>query len=251
MSIFQVLDNESSIESDSKKKIQVTKDVISFITFTSPNQITKGKNVVSAVPTNSDIFDMKQKSCFFYWTDTEKARGWDFVSSSIPASVEQRGSQHCEAMLTLTVNSPESKLIISQINREEYEAGYENESEDMMKLLIEKYGIDRFGKWLLEIWKEGYTTNPHLCVGILHMVSHVSPSYIEPYGSNIAMAAVSHKSMEVKEFGIKVFENWGDPQYIKVLEMMDCGNKLIDSYRNVVISSLKNEQKVCNNAITA
>ncbi|MED4225666.1 hypothetical protein [Neobacillus cucumis] len=60
-------------------------------------------------------------------------------------------------------------------------------------------------------------------------------------GQTIALAGLSNRSVEVKEYAVRSFENWGSPDCIEILDGVDCGETWLQEYINQVILVLEEE----------
>lgn len=111
--------------------------------------------------------------------------------------------------------------------------------------LVEKYTL----KWLkadctvvqmaLGRLYVGHVGNVKLLVSILQVIAHVGRVAVSPAGETLAMAALSHESLEVRESGIRVFEYWEDPSVVSVLKHLRVVPEWLDQYRLDVVAQLE------------
>jgi hypothetical protein len=81
---------------------------------------------------------------------------------------------------------------------------------------------------------------PHIIVGVLHVISHFDYGLVSPEGPTMAIAALAHKDVEVREYAVKCFENWQHKDGIRVLEHIKADERWLQNYINLVIRDLKN-----------
>ena len=95
---------------------------------------------------------------------------------------------------------------------------------------------------LNELYLINASTNIKLILGILHILSHLKYETIKPIGPTIAVAAINHKDIEVRECGIRAFESWGNSHSLSVLKSLKkSGEEWLDEYVAYVIHDLEEE----------
>jgi hypothetical protein len=126
----------------------------------------------------------------------------------------------------------------AMLQEEITESGIANPSEKIIESL---YSEDkRKANMLLnELFLKNFHT-PHIIVGVLHIISHFDYDLVSPEGPTMAIAALSHKDIEVREYGVKCFENWQHKDGIRILERIKADERWLQNYINLVIRDLKN-----------
>jgi hypothetical protein len=81
--------------------------------------------------------------------------------------------------------------------------------------------------------------DPHIITGVLHIISHFDYDLVSPEGPTMAIAALGHKNVEVREYGVKCFENWQHKDGIRILEQIKANERWFQNYINLVIRDLK------------
>jgi hypothetical protein len=71
--------------------------------------------------------------------------------------------------------------------------------------------------WLNELFLEHFG-HPTILIGILRAISRLSHYEIWPEGQTMALAALSHANVEVRECGIRALENWGNLESLTALQ---------------------------------
>jgi len=132
--------------------------------------------------------------------------------------------------------TPEFLRIIFEEN---FEYGFNSLSDLFVKQLMEMNdGITR--EWLNSIYRD-YWHDARVFIGLLHVISHLEYEQICPEGPTMAMAALYHPSVEVRECGIRAFENWGASESLSILRNFRCDEKWLQEYVEQVVSDLEEE----------
>jgi hypothetical protein len=136
--------------------------------------------------------------------------------------------------------------LLSLILESDFEYGLESELDSF---ILERMNENRMvtKNWVNEIFLENFS-NPRIIIGILRIISRTPYEEMYPEGLTIALAALSHSNVEVKECGVRVFENWGSLQSLKVLEALlnnlEIEQSWLRDYVNKVIQGLRKELDV-------
>jgi len=127
--------------------------------------------------------------------------------------------------------------LIETILEESFEFGVKSKSEILIE---EQLGINALAtrNWLNEIFID-YFDDEKILIGILRIIGRFDEQIIFPQGQTMALAALNHINPEIKELGIRAFENWGTLNSIKILENITIEIDWLDEYKNQVISDLK------------
>ncbi len=96
---------------------------------------------------------------------------------------------------------------------------------------------------LSEIFVEHFG-HPTILIGLLRSVSRLSYFEISPEGQIMAVAALSHVDIEVRECGIRAFENWGNLHSLIVLENLEVSPPWLQDYVCRVVHDLRKELNV-------
>jgi hypothetical protein len=135
------------------------------------------------------------------------------------------------------IDSKQYSRLKTMLQEEITECGTVNPSEKIIESL---YSEDKQKtNILLNKLFIGNYHNPHIIVGVLHIISHFNYDIVSPEGPTMAIAAFSHKAIEVREYGVKCFENWQHKDGIKILENVKADERWLKNYIKLVISDLK------------
>jgi len=77
--------------------------------------------------------------------------------------------------------------------------------------------------------------------GVLRTIAHLEYDEIAPTGPTMALAALNHANAEVKECGIRAFENWGTRESLNYLKEIDVDEAWLKDYLMQVTSELEEE----------
>lgn len=81
--------------------------------------------------------------------------------------------------------------------------------------------------------------NTNVFINLLNALSHLKQSDIFPEGQFIALGALLHEDDEVKEYGVKCFENWRSKENIPLLSRIETSHQWLQDYIADVISDLR------------
>jgi hypothetical protein len=84
--------------------------------------------------------------------------------------------------------------------------------------------------------------NPTILIGILQVVSRNENIY--PEGHMMALNALLHKNFEVRECGIRCFENWVSETTLTILKNISTEPQWLQDYLNTVIDNI--EEELCH-----
>lgn len=73
----------------------------------------------------------------------------------------------------------------------------------------------------------------------LHLVAQFSYRSVYPHGQTMALAGLSYDNVEVNEFAVKCFEDWGDPDGAQKLGAVHFEQEWLEEYARDVVSELK------------
>jgi hypothetical protein len=127
--------------------------------------------------------------------------------------------------------------LINSINNANFEYGFKSEVDDYLIGAFQKYG-ELSRQWLAEIFLDEFN-NPFRICGILRTIGNFEYHDLKPQGMIMAIAACSHEDFEVKECGIRCFENWEEPEALKYLRHISLQGDWLNEYLSEVIDYLE------------
>lgn len=129
-----------------------------------------------------------------------------------------------------------------QLCREEsFEFGFESPSEILVRTQLKADPVAT-RTWLSKLFVERFHDSVAV-IGILRVIGRLSEKEIFPDGQTMAGTALSYDNDEVKELGVRAFENWGSKTSWNMLRNIHTGTKWLDDYIEEVVADLSD--KLC------
>jgi len=123
---------------------------------------------------------------------------------------------------------------------EEIEYGFVSASERLMKEMFQEFpdsiGAIAQGIFLLEIDK------PAVLISLIKAISAIPYAAMWPYSQMIAISALANANEEVREAGIRAFEQWEHPDGIKLLKSTTTALSWLEEYKLATITYLESLQ---------
>ncbi|MGX5556727.1 hypothetical protein [Bacillus cereus] len=161
-----------------------------------------------------------------------------------PSSIDLRpkvntGTYNVEELSREEYLKVESEKFLSMLRNDYIEAGYYSSSELYLKSKLEKDPIIA-KSWLNKFFYDNLA-NSEILVKLLHIISDIDYRIMAPEGPIMAMAASNYDDDEVREYSIRVFEKWANPESLKVLKKIRFSEDWLQEYANEVIIDLEEE----------
>lgn len=132
-----------------------------------------------------------------------------------------------------------TKELLHIVLEQDFEYGFDSPADLFIrKLLNQNPTLTR--EWLNSVFLE-YFHDRRILIGLLQIMSHIGYFEIYPEGPTMAVAALSHVDSEVRECGIRAFENWGTVESLNVLRSLQYPEEWLHEYAQQVISDLQEE----------
>jgi hypothetical protein len=131
-------------------------------------------------------------------------------------------------------------LFISLIKNEDFEFGKKNES---VRLIEEQLELNSVAtqNWFNKLYIKYFSADENILIGLLRVVESLNEHSLHPTGEIMAIAALSHKNDEVKELGIRIFENWCSLNSYEILKNIKVDTVWLQDYINQVIKDIEIE----------
>lgn len=166
---------------------------------------------------------------------------WEFLISDDELSTNYRVDEN-------TLNENRIKFLeeritpqlISIIQDDDFEFGRRSRSIDLVEeqIKINKIAVQN---WFNKIFLDYFKGDEKLLLGLLRVVEYLDKDLFFPTGQTMAISALSHKSDEIKEMGVRIFENWGAIESYELLKNVKVDSKWLQEYINQVVKDLKDE----------
>ena len=229
---------------------------ISFFKYSSLKEAMSGLSVdVQGILTGSfDRSEIQQKYILDMYNDNFKRSQLQpsDISNVLSDALETSRSRHAEVTEQDSDTEKLEKILdeatekyrpifrarlLGQINDAHFEYGFKSEVDDYLAEAFKQYGpLSR--QWLEELFNEQFESPYTLC-GILRTIAHFKYRDLYPQGMTIATAAFSHNDPEVRECGIRCFENWEEPEALNILRNVSIPEEWLREYLEEVIIYLE------------
>jgi len=121
----------------------------------------------------------------------------------------------------------------------DFEYGYTSSLDLFLQERIrENHSITK--EWLNAIFIDGFESVP-IATATLRALAHLDYALVAPQGPTIALSALTHRSPEVRECGIRAFESWGTLDCLRILKSVTRQEPWMQQYLEKVISDLEEE----------
>lgn len=127
--------------------------------------------------------------------------------------------------------------LVALIYEEEFEYGIENRIDILIKEQMRKNAIAA-KSWLNDVYMSRYS-DPNIVLGVLRAVSRLDYDDIYPQGPTMAVAAFSHRDLEIREAGVRAFEAWASPESLSVLQAISLTPRWLQDYVDEVTDDLR------------
>ncbi|MCG8776513.1 hypothetical protein G1K67_13510 [Tenacibaculum finnmarkense] len=135
------------------------------------------------------------------------------------------------------LNVKVSPILISFLTYEDVDYGVRSEGEKIICEQIEQNSVVALN-WINELYIQNFS-NEKILVGLLRILGNLDEDDISSIGHVIALASLSHSNTEIKELGVRAFENWSSSKSYSILSNVKVGEKWLQEYINQVIKDLE------------
>ena len=130
-----------------------------------------------------------------------------------------------------------TKEFLHLLKEEHFEFGFTSRSEEFIKSYLTINALAT-RNWINDIFIHNFH-DENILIGVLRILGHFEPSQIFPQGQTIALAALNHKTDEVKELGIRAFESWGGEKSRQILKSISVDTPWLKEYVDEIIADLE------------
>lgn len=175
--------------------------------------------------------------------ETETFKSESFKGSLLDEYIEYADTSYIESIIQKRqlrkYQENYTKELLRILFEQDFEYGFDSQADRFIKnLLHQNHAMTR--EWLNSVFIE-YFYDRRILIGLLQVLSHMDYSEISPEGPTMAVAALSHVDAEVRECGIRAFENWSNINSLGVLKNLKCSEEWLQEYVRQVISDLEEE----------
>jgi len=185
-------------------------------------------------------FNQYYNAFYFAFTNTssESINEEGVKTKAREVSFENKINDNREHILETEI----SPLFLKLIKEEVFEFGYTSSTE---LLIREQLKINALAtrNWLNKLFIENFQ-NQTILIGILRILGRFEENDIFPHGQTMALAAIVHKSAEIKELGVRAFENWGSMNSLTILKAIKVEPQWVQDYIDQVTLDLESEYAI-------
>jgi hypothetical protein len=133
-----------------------------------------------------------------------------------------------------------SPLFLSIIKNEDFEFDQRCES---INLVEENLKVNRVAtqNWINKLYLQYFASDEKVLLSLLRVIDYFNRELFYPTGQTIALSALVHNSDEIKEMGVRIFENWGSIESLNILKAIKVDTDWLQKYINEVIIDLEKE----------
>jgi len=202
------------------------------------------------LPQNSDsgITEYTQKSQQFIYKFLEEYsllheayKSLDFYETTT-APATHIDENYINAKRMISLKNQFTPKLINLILDSDFEYGFDSDVDVFIRDQMNNNQLAT-KSWLNDIFVE-YFSNPTILIGLLRAISRLPYLDVYPEGQTIALSALTHNNLEVKECGVRVFENWGNLASLKILEILHVSPAWLQEYIDKVVEYLQKEYNV-------
>lgn len=128
--------------------------------------------------------------------------------------------------------------LLSLIHTDSFEPGCINNTISFIQSLF-KFGENAVVQWLCQLYQD-YLNDPIVLIGLLNVNIYYSNEF-KSVGIIMALAAMTNKSQEVKELGVRVLESHCCIEHYNALVSIQCEEQWLMDYIKQVIIDFKEE----------
>lgn len=177
---------------------------------------------------------IKIKSTYYNDLD-EEIKISTSTSSIFSSSDEEKLTRHL-------IEEKFENVLISYLEKNEIELGNFTEADKFLNQQIDKFGD--VARVMINKFYTKLQDKEDLLCSFLILISRLNPSKITEIGHTIAMSALNHRSSEVRENSIRIFENFSDKTSLDFLVNSKNDADWIQDYKNDVIHDIRKQLKI-------
>lgn len=175
-----------------------------------------------------------------YGGSTSTSETADLTSANMvreSASSDLQSEENARNIRRRQLFEQQTPQLLQLIAETELEYGFTSELDLFLEeRLRQNASVTR--EWLNDVFNR-YFRNVEIATGILRTIAHLDWTQMSPQGATMALAALSHANVEVREAGVRAFENWGTPEYLDMLKSLHCPESWLQDYITRVVQDLE------------
>lgn len=186
----------------------------------------------SFIDTN-ELFKEKTKQYDSFQHDIENSD--DESSTNFAISESKRNADRLKYL-----DERITPLLLSYIRNEDYEFGQRCDS---INLVEEQLKLNEIAtqNWFNKLYLRFFSTDESILLSLLRIVEYLDKELFFPTGQTMALASLSHRNDEIKEMGIRIFENWYCVESYDILKNLHVETAWLQEYIEQVKKDLEEE----------
>ena len=213
---------------------------------------------IVSVPANHDVGWSDEGVKWQLFQSWVNASGFSGVGAASTSSITvEEGTRKAEEISSSTRTVDENAVnearlaayrekltepFLATIRDSDFEYGYECAADKFVRERLRENAL-ACKEWLSDLFVKYYHDRATV-EGIARVVAHLRWDEIQPAGITIALSALQHASVEVREAGIRCFENWATLDCLRILRSVHCAEPWLEDYLKQVVSDLEQVLRV-------
>lgn len=198
---------------------------------------------LTATLKNHQVYRFTSSKCpmYYAWISSASFRGDSIIENAedvdtFPKNIENKINKKRLELF----KEKHTQILLNIIAEQTFEYGFYSKADLYIRELT-KQNATVTKEWLNTMFLDNYAKNPKIVIGLMQAISHMEYSDIYPQGQTMAMSALLHTDAEVRECGIRAFENWEATDAVPILKTIKCEELWLQEYLDKVIADLEEE----------
>lgn len=121
-----------------------------------------------------------------------------------------------DALASVRLERAFSRRLAQALDLEPLEDGFAHPAEMVMADALRAFGATAF-TWIAFAYFEYHQSKPAIAAGLVRCLGRLPEALTQPWGSFLALSALYHADVEVREAAVRAFEIWGGRAAIDAL----------------------------------
>lgn len=147
-------------------------------------------------------------------------------------SINEKRAQYLDEKIT--------PQFLSLIKEEDFEFGQRSKSINLVEEQLQTNTIAT-QNWFNKLYLYYFRADEKILLSLLKVVEYLDKELFFPTGQTMAISALSHKNDEIKEMGVRIFENWCSIESYEMLKNLKVETIWLQKYIDQVVKDLEEE----------
>lgn len=192
-----------------------------------------------------DVIQEQENSNYNLEKDIEESEPrlnlWEFLVSNDEFSTNyQIDENSINDKRTQYLDEKITPQFLSIIKDEDFELGQRSNS---INLIEEQLNINKIAtqNWFNTLYLDYFKSDEKILLSLLKVVEYLNEEFFFPTGQTMAISALSHKNDEIKEMGVRIFENQCSIESYELLKNVKVDTTWLQQYIDQVVEDLEVE----------